>query len=118
LEYIILVVTTYHKIPRAGEKEQGKMERVASISGRTAEKGGRNTLIPIPMKVFWAAVIERLNVKITGEYTYPYVAEVYRGDRRNAAVEAAIDDCVDITMNIFAKAGCKPRYPLERRPFP
>lgn len=93
------------------------MERVATISGRTAEKDGRNNLIPIPMKVFWADVVERLKIKTSVEYSYMYAAEVYRGDRRNASVEAAIDDCVNDSLRYFKQNKCRPRYPIERRPY-
>jgi hypothetical protein len=69
------------------------------------------------MKVFWATVTERVNKALVAQYTQVYLAEVYRGDRRNKEVEEVIDGCFDATIKALKKRGCAPRYPVTRRPW-
>lgn len=72
----------------------------------------QETFIPIPMYVFWQEVIIEVNLKLNASYKYPYIAEVFKRQKRNAEVEEVIDDCVDIVNKKLKEKGLRSKYPI------
>lgn len=76
----------------------------------------QNALIPIPMYVYWQEVLVEVNKKLSASYKYHgYIAEVYRGTKRNEDIEKIVDGCISIVNNRLDKKGLRSKYPIQPR---
>lgn len=75
------------------------------------------TLIPVPMYIYWGEVMDEVNRRLGGQrYAYQgYVAEVYRGTKRNSEIESILDDCIVKVNREFAEKGLRSKYPIDPR---
>jgi hypothetical protein len=86
------------------------MRRSDKNAGRTVK------LIPVPMYIFWQAVLAEVNRRLVAKYTYQgYIANIYRGTQRNAEIEEVIDECVVAVNKDFEKRGVRSKYSIESR---
>lgn len=73
----------------------------------------RNALIPVPMYVFWRQVMYEVNKVLKADYRHQdYVAEIYRGIKRNAEIEEVVDECVARVNADFTSRGVRSKYPI------
>jgi hypothetical protein len=84
---------------------------------RKAEKPVSNAkLIPIPMYIYWGEVLGEINRRLVASYQYQgYIAEVYRGTKRNSEIEEVLDACISKVNGEFEKKGMRSKYPIIPR---
>ncbi len=79
-------------------------------------KSTEATLIPVPMYIFWQSVLAEVNRKLVSNYKYQgYIAEVFKGQKRNKEIEEIIDECIEKVNLDFEKRGVRSKYPVTPR---
>lgn len=89
--------------------------RKPETNGITA-KAAKRRPIPIPMYIYWNAVLDAVNESLGGSYTYyGYIAEVYRGTRINKAIDGVLDACIARVNADFESKGLCSKYSILPR---